>query len=433
MTLLVAALSATQVYSAPVQNEAGLRMTKRASFTGDATYYDPGLGSCELTSTANELIAALNAPQYGSFPRPSNSPACSSCAMVQGPKGSVKVKIVDKCPSCKHGDLDLSPAAFDRIADQAQGRVTITWSYVSCGGGSSEAPSKDTTTDKNGSGSKDQESGDKNTSSGSNQESGNKETVEKPKNDATTVLITGSSIRNKFENTNTIIMTGFKLFNTMTLLVAALSATQVYSAPVQNEAGLRMTKRASFTGDATYYDPGLGSCELTSTANELIAALNAPQYGSFPRPSNSPACSSCAMVQGPKGSVKVKIVDKCPSCKHGDLDLSPAAFDRIADQAQGRVTITWSYVSCGGGSSEAPSKDTTTDKNDSGSKDQESGDKNTSSGSNQESGNKETVEKPKNDATTEFETCVHGSVKKQTCARGTVCKASDSDIICTWA
>ncbi|RKP13781.1 RlpA-like double-psi beta-barrel-protein domain-containing protein-containing protein, partial [Piptocephalis cylindrospora] len=96
---------------------------------GDGTYYSPGqgLGSCGETHQDTEMVAALNAPQYGSFANPNASPVCGACVVVTGPKGTVKVKIVDRCPVCKSGDLDLSPAAFNRIADPAQGRVRVTW------------------------------------------------------------------------------------------------------------------------------------------------------------------------------------------------------------------------------------------------------------------------------------------------------------------
>src|SRR6478735_4669720 len=95
---------------------------------GEATYYDAdGTGNCSFDPSPDDLmVAALNDPQYG------NAEWCGACAAVEGPKGKVTVRIVDRCPECKTGDLDLSPQAFDKIADHAQGRVPITWSFVSC-------------------------------------------------------------------------------------------------------------------------------------------------------------------------------------------------------------------------------------------------------------------------------------------------------------
>jgi expansin (peptidoglycan-binding protein) len=42
------------------------------------------------------------------------------------------VRVVDQCPECKQGDLDMAPQAFDMIADHAAGRVSITWHEIAC-------------------------------------------------------------------------------------------------------------------------------------------------------------------------------------------------------------------------------------------------------------------------------------------------------------
>jgi expansin (peptidoglycan-binding protein) len=60
---------------------------------------------------------------------PNNNPLCGKYINATGPKGSVRVKIVDTCPPCVKGDLDLSPAAFNEIADFAAGRVPISWTF----------------------------------------------------------------------------------------------------------------------------------------------------------------------------------------------------------------------------------------------------------------------------------------------------------------
>ena len=61
---------------------------------------------------------------------PNNNPTCGKYINVRGPNGTVKVKIVDTCPPCKSGDVDLSPEAFGRIADFAKGRVPISWDWA---------------------------------------------------------------------------------------------------------------------------------------------------------------------------------------------------------------------------------------------------------------------------------------------------------------
>ncbi|ORY99934.1 RlpA-like double-psi beta-barrel-protein domain-containing protein-containing protein [Syncephalastrum racemosum] len=103
---------------------------EKRGFSGDGTFYTVGLGSCGTDDSDHDMVAALNAPQMGSSGNPNNNPNCGKKAKVKGPKGTVTVKIVDTCPPCKKGGLDLSPAAFGKIADYAQGRVPITWSWA---------------------------------------------------------------------------------------------------------------------------------------------------------------------------------------------------------------------------------------------------------------------------------------------------------------
>lgn len=44
--------------------------------------------------------------------------------------GGVTIAIVDRCPVCAQYDLDLSPAAFDIIGSQGDGRIAIEWSWL---------------------------------------------------------------------------------------------------------------------------------------------------------------------------------------------------------------------------------------------------------------------------------------------------------------
>lgn len=97
--------------------------------SGEGTYYAAtGAGACGFpaSSATPLLVAAMNAPNW------SGSGVCGMCAKVTGPLGEVTVKIVDLCPECAAGDLDLSPAAFDMIAERSAGRVPITWTEVPC-------------------------------------------------------------------------------------------------------------------------------------------------------------------------------------------------------------------------------------------------------------------------------------------------------------
>lgn len=95
---------------------------------GVATFYSAdGSGSCSFGASPADLdVAAMNAAQWN------NSAVCGGCVRVDGPKGSVTVRIVDQCPDCASGTLDLSAQAFAKIADPVGGRVNVRWQPMSC-------------------------------------------------------------------------------------------------------------------------------------------------------------------------------------------------------------------------------------------------------------------------------------------------------------
>jgi len=100
----------------------------QAQRTGDGTFYDAdGSGNCSFDPSPDDLmVAAMNQTDYA------GSAACGACAAIDGPDGSVVVRIVDRCPECSPGDIDLSADAFARIAAPVAGRVAIRWRYVAC-------------------------------------------------------------------------------------------------------------------------------------------------------------------------------------------------------------------------------------------------------------------------------------------------------------
>ncbi len=98
------------------------------SESGRATYYAAdGSGNCSFDPSPNDLdVAAMDDPEWN------GSAVCGECVAVAGPKGDVTVRIVDRCPECEMGHLDLSQSAFAKIADVSAGNVAITWHVVEC-------------------------------------------------------------------------------------------------------------------------------------------------------------------------------------------------------------------------------------------------------------------------------------------------------------
>jgi len=97
--------------------------------SGEATYYTfaDGSGNCLFDPTPDDLmVGAMNNSDYG------DSWVCGECVSLTGPDGTIRIRIVDRCPECLPGDIDLSPSAFSLIADLSRGRVPITWEVVPC-------------------------------------------------------------------------------------------------------------------------------------------------------------------------------------------------------------------------------------------------------------------------------------------------------------
>ncbi|KAL1928374.1 hypothetical protein VTP01DRAFT_2730 [Rhizomucor pusillus] len=125
------------VNAAPIQlvefsntAESTSKTLEKRAYSGDGTWYTPGLGSCGWDNSESQLVAALNADQMGNGGNPNKNPKCGKKAKVTYKGKSVTVKIVDTCPTCSHGSLDLSPAAFKRLAPLSVGRIPIKFSFV---------------------------------------------------------------------------------------------------------------------------------------------------------------------------------------------------------------------------------------------------------------------------------------------------------------
>jgi expansin (peptidoglycan-binding protein) len=109
------------------KSAAGDQVRFGKTYSGIATFYGAtGAGNCSYDPTSDLMVAAMNAPQY------QGSQACGAYVDVTGPAGNtIRVKIVDSCPECESGHLDLSAQAFAKLADPVKGRIDISWKLVS--------------------------------------------------------------------------------------------------------------------------------------------------------------------------------------------------------------------------------------------------------------------------------------------------------------
>jgi len=91
-----------------------------------ATHYVlQGLPNCSYSSPpADGLYAALPPAEYAS------AAACGGYLEVTGPHGSVRVKVIDQCPDCATGHIDLSETAFAALAPLSAGLISVSYASV---------------------------------------------------------------------------------------------------------------------------------------------------------------------------------------------------------------------------------------------------------------------------------------------------------------
>ncbi|KAI0138087.1 RlpA-like double-psi beta-barrel-protein domain-containing protein-containing protein [Hypoxylon sp. NC0597] len=100
------------------------------AYSGDMTYYTPGLGACGKYNNENDHIVALAPAQYGYDANPNKAKVCGRKINIHYNGKTASATVVDKCPSCASGSIDVSPAVFKQLASLDKGRVKVTWGYA---------------------------------------------------------------------------------------------------------------------------------------------------------------------------------------------------------------------------------------------------------------------------------------------------------------
>lgn len=117
-------------------------------FTGDLTYYGPGLGACGVTSSDSDAIVSVSHITFdaaganrGAGGNPNENPLCGKRIRIQrdykeeggsggGGNRSVDVTVVDRCTGCQPADLDVTISVFTQLAPEDSGRVLMSWAWL---------------------------------------------------------------------------------------------------------------------------------------------------------------------------------------------------------------------------------------------------------------------------------------------------------------
>jgi len=111
--------------------ENGTHLDKRIS-NARFTYFAVGMGACGQFSHPGDFMVALNSAQYGGgYPGPN----CFKKISISYGGKSTTATILDECPGCPYGGLDLSQGLFEFFAPTSAGVINGEWSFEGGGGG----------------------------------------------------------------------------------------------------------------------------------------------------------------------------------------------------------------------------------------------------------------------------------------------------------
>ncbi|THU85026.1 hypothetical protein K435DRAFT_869679 [Dendrothele bispora CBS 962.96] len=123
--------------------------------------------------------------------------------------------------------------------------------------------------------------------------------------------------------------------------MAVMAASGVSAVPVPQPAAVEngvLEARDLFSGKATYFYVGLGNCGWQSVDTDWVVALATSTYA------NGEHCGKQVKITNSDGTeASATVVDSCPSCADGDLDMSPGLFSNFASLDLGVFDITWEF------------------------------------------------------------------------------------------
>ncbi|KAM0332179.1 hypothetical protein ACHAQA_002454 [Verticillium albo-atrum] len=104
-----------------------------AAVTGKSTFYGGNVSGGTCSFTGYTIPAGLYGTAFSGSAWDSSA-NCGGCVKVTGPNGnSVTAMIVDKCPECDEGHLDLFQNAFEKLGTLSAGIISTSYEFVDCG------------------------------------------------------------------------------------------------------------------------------------------------------------------------------------------------------------------------------------------------------------------------------------------------------------
>ncbi|WP_405163572.1 expansin EXLX1 family cellulose-binding protein [Nocardia sp. NBC_01499] len=124
------------------------------------------------------------------------------------------------------------------------------------------------------------------------------------------------------------------------LVQSATSRTPVAATSIGPTTTAAPAPQPVVSGEARFYSFSQGvSCSFPGLPMDgFYVGMSTPEFG------KADPCGAYLDIQGPRGDVRALIVDRCPACAPGQLDLSVAAFTQLADLSDGVAKVRYSVV-----------------------------------------------------------------------------------------
>lgn len=128
---------------------------------------------------------------------------------------------------------------------------------------------------------------------------------------------------------------------------AASSAPATYSSSSSGSSDGNPASGKSFTGEMTYFTPGMGACGVSSSETDSMVAISMAlfdQYTPNGNPNKNPLCGKTVTIKGKDGADHTATIwDRCVGCAEADLDMPEAFFNTVTSHADGRAYgVSWS-------------------------------------------------------------------------------------------
>lgn len=90
------------------------------------------MGSCGLDNGKDEHVVAINHGDMANSANPNANPYCDKYINIYDESGNrVQVKIVDTCPVCEPGAIDVTEPVFKLVRPNGDGRVhDVKWDWA---------------------------------------------------------------------------------------------------------------------------------------------------------------------------------------------------------------------------------------------------------------------------------------------------------------